>query len=327
MHDMVKARRMGIVFIIFIACVLFAVSAPSGLAAEEKDHVIAVAETVGVEISENSRRLVQDIIITELGRVEYLSTVERGRLETVFQEQELQLSGITDTENAAAIGEIVNATLIVVTVVNQAGLGYDLSARVVDVETGEIVTTERTPIASQSDLPNGAQHVAQRLTNRISRTLEIDEHVLTDGAGGAGGSNAGEGSPTDPYYEEAAELLSNYRWEEGEFGRVRDLSYGLSATYRENLYEEFEKRNAPVVMATNIVPLGIGSMVFDRNFLPVTFQGMGALFALGGAAGGEAAYLITGGISFAVGYILGFTEPFRDQSAYNDRLTRALHLE
>lgn len=196
------------------------------------------------------------------------------------------------------------------------------------METGEILTTERTAIASQSDLPNGAKHVAQRLTNRISRSLEIDEHVLSEGSHGVGSSTGLQGGrPADPYYEEAAELLSNYRWEEGEFSRVRDLSYGLSATYREGLYEEFEKRNAPVVVATNIVPLGIGSMVFDRNFLPVTFQGMGALFALGGAAGGEVAYVITGGIGFVVGYILGFTEPFRDQSTYNDRLTRALHLE
>lgn len=130
MRGMMKARGEGIVFVIFVACVLLAVSAPAGLAAEETEHVIAVAETAGVEISENSRRLVQDIIITELGRVEYLSTVERGRLEAVFQEQELQLSGITDTENAAAIGEIVNATLIVVTAVNQAGASATISLHV-----------------------------------------------------------------------------------------------------------------------------------------------------------------------------------------------------
>ncbi len=301
---------------VLIICCLVLCSIVSIYAEEE--HIIAVSEVVGDELSESQRRLIQDIIISEIGRVEYLTTVERSRLVAILEEQEMQLSGLTREDQAVTYGRLLNATLVIVTAINRAGLGYDLSARIVDVESGRIVTTERTMIASESDLPNATEFLARQLTNRVTRVLEVDQRAVHEDI---------QDLPGSPYYREASEILSNYRWEEGQYSRIRNLSYGLTLGYREALYQVFEKTNAPTAIALNVLPLGLGSIVVDRNYLPFSFQSVGALFGFLGVAGGDAAYAISGGLVFLGGYVMGFIEPGRDQTKYNDRLQRALHLD
>lgn len=320
MHPQKHLERLYLIVIVAVMLLLIADAATADGNGENDQPAIAVAETVGDTLSESSLKTVQDIIMSELGRVEYLTVVERSRLEAVFEEQELQLSGVTDTEEAVEIGELLNATIVVVSAVNEARLGYDLSTRAVDVESGEIITTERTTIASELDLANGAEHTARMLTNRISRVLDVDQHVGRQ-------SDSTNGIRANPYYNEITDILTVKRWEEGEFSQVRDFSYGISAHDREAIYDEFEKDNAGMVRAINVLPFALGSALIDRNSLPITFQGLGSLFALGGAAANDGVYVATGLITFGVGYVLGFTEPGRDQEQYNDRLERALNLD
>lgn len=68
--------------------------------------------------------------------------MERAQLEEVMKEQKLGLSGAVDSKTAADIGKLAGAKLLVLGNVIQVGNSYQLTSKLVDSETGEIITSE-----------------------------------------------------------------------------------------------------------------------------------------------------------------------------------------
>lgn len=85
----------------------------------------------------------QQMLLTELAQNDALRIVERSTLRELLEEQDLGRSGRVDASTAAGIGELVGARYIVTGVFVDLDGDFRMDARVVDVETGEIVTTER----------------------------------------------------------------------------------------------------------------------------------------------------------------------------------------
>jgi TolB-like protein len=86
----------------------------------------------------------QQLLITELGINSQLRLVERGQLRQILSEQDLAASGRVDAQTAARIGKIVGARYMI-----QGGFvdlygQLTLTARVINVETSEIVKVERS---------------------------------------------------------------------------------------------------------------------------------------------------------------------------------------
>ncbi|MBN1647065.1 MAG: hypothetical protein JW874_03435 [Spirochaetales bacterium] len=97
-----------------------------------------------------------EILTTEMLRSGNFILVERDKIEQVMAELELQLSGITESENAAELGAMLNCQYMLVGSVSSYGVkttGQDLiimqkkvqtaecevDIRVIDVETGGII--------------------------------------------------------------------------------------------------------------------------------------------------------------------------------------------
>ncbi len=311
-------RLLGILFVITVVQPISLWSDKTDV--DEETWRIAVAEVTGDREDGGTAVLVREVLMTEMGKVQYLSLIERARLEDVLEEQRLQLSGVTDSATAVEVGALLNAQLVVLTAVSRSGLSYTLTSRAVDVESGEILTSETVLAANANDLPEAAIRLARLLTNRISdaatSALAVEEDLHT-----------GRSLSERHFYPEMERMLGNRRWEAGEYGKIRDIAYGLSHPVRQQLLVDFEKNNAPSVAALNIIPFAPGSTFVDRNYLPLSFQGLGGLFAIGGLAVADASMFIAGSVGFGIGYVLGFTEPFRDQRKYNETLNQALHLE
>jgi TolB-like protein len=79
------------------------------------------------------------MLITDLTATETLRVVERERLQAVLQEQKLTATGKIDTKTAARIGKLLGARHLVLGSYFDVAGSLRVDARLVDVETGEIV--------------------------------------------------------------------------------------------------------------------------------------------------------------------------------------------
>jgi len=120
----------------------------------DKPKIIMTSERIKIGILE-FRSLNKEAKNDELGKVvsEMLTTsfvnsdafkiIEREQLQKIVKEFELSQSGIIDTSDAKKIGKIAGATAIVTGSVVKMGDHIRLDARIIDVESGIILTAEK----------------------------------------------------------------------------------------------------------------------------------------------------------------------------------------
>lgn len=125
---------------------------------------------------------IQQMLLTEFAVNSDLRVVERGRLKALMQEQDLGTSGRVDQGTAARIGKLVGARYMVLGGFVDFYGDLRIDARVVNVETGEIVKSERVrhkreelydsvvdlalKIAQGLDLPPLSRQVMRERENR-----------------------------------------------------------------------------------------------------------------------------------------------------------------
>ncbi|NIM48420.1 MAG: hypothetical protein GTN62_01890 [Gemmatimonadales bacterium] len=86
---------------------------------------------------------IQQLLLTEFAVNDQLRVIERGRIADLVRELELGASGTVDPSTAARVGKLVGARYMVFgTFIDWYG-DFTLTARVVDVETSEIIKVER----------------------------------------------------------------------------------------------------------------------------------------------------------------------------------------
>ncbi len=85
---------------------------------------------------------VADIAVSSLSNalanVDYVTVVERKRIETILKEQQFQLSGLTE-EEGVSVGRILKADVIMLGSVGKLGTSIVFSARLISVETGKVL--------------------------------------------------------------------------------------------------------------------------------------------------------------------------------------------
>jgi TolB-like protein len=85
---------------------------------------------------------VSEILTKNFLKLGKFKVVERAQLEEVMREQKLGLSGAVDSKTAADIGKLAGAKLLLLGNVIQMGKSYQLTAKLVDAETGEMIASE-----------------------------------------------------------------------------------------------------------------------------------------------------------------------------------------
>src|SRR5262249_51771809 len=85
---------------------------------------------------------IRETVTSDLKQLSGVRVVERAQLDRVLGEQHLQATDV-DPATAARLGKLIGATLIAVGAYQQAQTDVRLTARFVQVETGEIVGTAK----------------------------------------------------------------------------------------------------------------------------------------------------------------------------------------
>ena len=92
-------------------------------------------------ISEGDCRALVDRLRTELFNTKYYKVIEREMMEQIIKEQGFQQSGCSTDECMVEIWKLIGVEKIIGGSISQVGNVFSVSARIVNVETGEIETT------------------------------------------------------------------------------------------------------------------------------------------------------------------------------------------
>lgn len=85
----------------------------------------------------------QQMLLTELMRNSELRIVERSILREILQEQDLAVEGRVDPATAAQVGRLIGARYSITGFFADFWGTFRMDARIVDVETGEVLRSER----------------------------------------------------------------------------------------------------------------------------------------------------------------------------------------
>jgi curli biogenesis system outer membrane secretion channel CsgG len=97
-----------------------------------------------------------------LARTGKFRLIERGAIDKVIREQSFGQSGLVEGDQAAKLGHLLGAEVIVVGSVTRLGETYTVNARFVDVTTGEAVKSESHRANNASHLPRVINQIAAR---------------------------------------------------------------------------------------------------------------------------------------------------------------------
>lgn len=114
---------------------------------------LAVFEFDAAGVSVEKKRLnavVTEVFTSRLASLRHLSLVERSRIEIVLQELKLQRVALGNPRIAKQAGALFGAEAVVIGAVSEAGTQYLVTARMVSVETGEIMAAVETTVERES---------------------------------------------------------------------------------------------------------------------------------------------------------------------------------
>lgn len=130
---MIKYSRNIFILIFSISILCFQISSIAQIP-------IAVVDLEAKGISNTEVSTLSDRLRDELFKTGKFQVMERGMMDQILEEQEIQLSGCTSNECLVEIGQLINVQQIVGGSIGIVGNIFSISARVISVETGEIIT-------------------------------------------------------------------------------------------------------------------------------------------------------------------------------------------
>jgi hypothetical protein len=94
-------------------------------------------------------------------------------LEQLLKEQELQLTGVVDSETAVEIGKLVGAQLVVIGSIVKTGTVYTINSRFIDVETGIAKVGQNIRGQGEDQISNMVRQLALIIAGKTVTTEEL----------------------------------------------------------------------------------------------------------------------------------------------------------
>jgi TolB-like protein len=135
----VKHRRPKTIMLLLLISILIApIFAAEG---EVPLKSIAVLEFEAKGVSKIEASTLTDRFRSELVHTQVFRQIERSKIEQIFKEQKLQMSGTVKDDQLVEIGELLGAELLVIGSIGKLASTYTIDLRLVEVESGEIIAS------------------------------------------------------------------------------------------------------------------------------------------------------------------------------------------
>jgi antitoxin component YwqK of YwqJK toxin-antitoxin module/TolB-like protein len=120
------------------------------------------------QVSENTPPELSDTLRTAFINTGRFTILERTKIKTILEEQAFQMTGLTSTEDAAKMGNILNVKYIATGSITKVGSEYVLNVRVVQVENSEILAAETGNCGSEKELVSAIDSLAKKTAEKMA---------------------------------------------------------------------------------------------------------------------------------------------------------------
>ncbi len=164
--------------------VIFSISSfPFSVQAVEKSPLkpptIAVLNFSATKTS-NAMANASNVVQDELTNSQKFLVTDRKAMDQILKEQAFQKSGCTTQECAVEIGKILNCKFMVVGEINVLGGEFQLSVRVIDVETTQVSFSKIEWVDSEKDLRFAAVRLVESIATKVGLKPIDHERVAPD---------------------------------------------------------------------------------------------------------------------------------------------------
>ena len=146
-------------------------------------------------VSETIAATATDILRRELFNTRRFTVIERSKMEEILQEQALQQTGVTQTQQAVDIGRILGVDKVIAGSLSKLGSKFILDIRFIDVEKGEIELAESADADDREEaLPAAIKALALSIAAKIpfvGKVVQVDENIVYIDLGSQEGMEVG----------------------------------------------------------------------------------------------------------------------------------------
>ena len=291
-------------FVILLLAFAILASAP----AFSKDRV-AVLDFEAKNVEENEAMAIADLFRSDLVATGVYIVLERGNMQSILNEYELQSSGLIDETSATEIGKLLAVNYLFIGNLSKFGNKYLIVIDKINVNTGEIELSIKKSAINIDDFIDLSTEAAEELTG------EQVASTVNEGA-------AGYSPETITEYVNSIGFFSIMDFKKIDFNTKTMQTSDLD--YRRKTHSENELDNAIVAMLVNAVTFGIGGS-FMQGFNEYGYLSIGttALF-ITTLAIGDATAMAMAGVLYGASYIGSYITPYWYEGAYNQQLKDTL---
>lgn len=127
----------------------------------ERAPAIAVISMAAAETELGPK--VTDMFITGLAQTGKFRVIERSQLDKILQEQKLSITGAIDQSTAIEIGKLIGANFIVMGSIARLGASYEIDARLISTQTGEVLLADSISSTDESELRSKINDLTMRM--------------------------------------------------------------------------------------------------------------------------------------------------------------------
>ena len=147
-----------------------------------QDITIAVLEFEGQGVSQSETKTLTDRLRDEMFNTGVFIVLERGKMDEVLKEQGFQQTGCVTSECAVEVGNMLGVQQMIGGSIGKVGNIYTVSARVIDVGTGEVLKSANYDLIGGIEelLMNGMNQVASELSGiRLNNRNTFSDKPIT----------------------------------------------------------------------------------------------------------------------------------------------------
>ena len=127
---------------------------------------IAVMDLEPQGVDPTIAQTLSEIMRTELLNTGRFEVLERAQMDRLIEEMKLQQTGLTDAQDAAELGKMLNVEKLIIGSIGQMGSTYQVNVRLVDV--GRAVTE----VAERAECPAREEKLPETITGLIHQIAE-----------------------------------------------------------------------------------------------------------------------------------------------------------
>jgi TolB-like protein len=279
---------------------------------------------------------ITDKILEELVNSGKYTVIDRANVEQVLKEKEFQLSsGVVKNEEVRQAGEYLGADLVIVASASRVGSTYVISAKMIDVVTGEIV-------AQASSEQKGSIDVVLDVARVVGKQISGQKVVVAEKPAAAKEPAKVETPAAQPAGGNAAatmqlQALIKTRAHMKPAGQMQMMSLAdqLNDSERLFLYSSNRKDNAGMALLLNLLLTSLGSWIqgdFAGALVELSWMTLGIVGVTTGWTSyydyyyyeepNAFYYIGVGAIAFNIVYMC--VRPFTYQRQWNTNLAKGL---